>query len=294
MAGGGGWWHPCGGGRKLKVWSSLKHSLLQYYLTPFSTLLFLVGGPLHVGDIETLGDGGACVRCPWHSWRFRLDDGHVVQPRGQQRHAHVFPVLVKPNGSIWVGFDEFAPGYFSNTDFWLAALGGKKLFLWMGGQVSSGRRKLTSVGTQKVLFPAKISYLFTSPTKTTTGWCQDTNMSRCLSSSSLCWWKTPGVTSSLHTLHTYSCSTDFWKGRNVVFCANMCHGASLLFNNRENEKHLSQYTKRNFLCATMWQDGAFQQWHQKINFPKQDFACNGSVCQLRITPLSTTPGLTVW
>ncbi len=47
-----------------------------------------------MGDIEDIGDGVPCVRCPWHSWRFRLDSGHVIHPRGQRRHAQVFPVSV--------------------------------------------------------------------------------------------------------------------------------------------------------------------------------------------------------
>lgn len=34
-----------------------------------------VGGPLAEGFIE---DG--CVTCPWHEWRYRLEDGHRVGP----------------------------------------------------------------------------------------------------------------------------------------------------------------------------------------------------------------------
>ena len=75
------------------------------------------GGPLHVGDIESLPDGGLCVRCPWHSWRFRLDTGHIVHPRGQHRHAQVYPVVIKDDGSIWVGFEQFDPSVFCDTEF---------------------------------------------------------------------------------------------------------------------------------------------------------------------------------
>ena len=75
------------------------------------------GGPLHVGDIESLGNGGLCIRCPWHSWRFRLDNGHVVHPRGQTRHAQVYPVDVKDDGSIWVGFEQLDPSVFCDTEF---------------------------------------------------------------------------------------------------------------------------------------------------------------------------------
>ncbi|XP_071524899.1 uncharacterized protein [Panulirus ornatus] len=30
------------------------------------------GGPLHIGDIETLPDQSLCVRCPYHGWKFNL------------------------------------------------------------------------------------------------------------------------------------------------------------------------------------------------------------------------------
>ncbi|XP_067655491.1 Rieske domain-containing protein-like [Haliotis asinina] len=76
------------------------------------------GGPLHLGDIEDLPGGGLCVRCPWHSWRFDLDTGQVKMPKGRKVTAKVFPVKVKPDGSLLIGFDKFADVYFSiETDF---------------------------------------------------------------------------------------------------------------------------------------------------------------------------------
>ncbi|XP_069110239.1 Rieske domain-containing protein-like [Argopecten irradians] len=72
------------------------------------------GGPLHLGDIEDISDGGGlCVRCPWHSWRFDLNTGKVTMPRGRNVSTVVYPVKVDSRGVISIGFDKFADSYFS-------------------------------------------------------------------------------------------------------------------------------------------------------------------------------------
>ena len=73
-----------------------------------------------MGDIEVLPDMSLCVRCPWHSWRFQLETGKVIFPKGRDDIAMVtYPVKVQADGQIWVGFDEFAKEYFENPEDFL-------------------------------------------------------------------------------------------------------------------------------------------------------------------------------
>ena len=83
-----------------------------------SNILSFPGGPLHLGDIEVLPDRSLCVRCPWHSWRFNLENGKVCHPKGRDVTAVVYPTKVREDGTILVGFEEFSPSYFNgNGDF---------------------------------------------------------------------------------------------------------------------------------------------------------------------------------
>ena len=75
------------------------------------------GGPLHLGDIESLPDRSLCVRCPWHSWRFDLNTGRVRKPSHRSLCAIVYPTRVLADGTILVGFDEFDHKYFSDLEF---------------------------------------------------------------------------------------------------------------------------------------------------------------------------------
>lgn len=75
--------------------------------------LFLTGGPLHLGDIEEMPGGELYVRCPWHSWRFNLQDGTVYWPMSRkEKKAVVYPTKVDSNGTIYVGFDRIDEKYF--------------------------------------------------------------------------------------------------------------------------------------------------------------------------------------
>ena len=76
-----------------------------------------LGGPLHLGDIETLPDLSLCVKCPWHSWCFDLHTGRVRRPAGRNLEAAVYSTKVLPDGTILVGFDQFDPHYFTAEDF---------------------------------------------------------------------------------------------------------------------------------------------------------------------------------
>ena len=77
------------------------------------TCLFLAGGPLHLGDIEELPGNSLCVRCPWHSWRFDLSTGQLKQPKKPGVCSVVYPVIVKEDGKLLIGFDQFDQKYFS-------------------------------------------------------------------------------------------------------------------------------------------------------------------------------------
>lgn len=70
------------------------------------------GGPLHLGDIEELPGNTLCVRCPWHSWKFDLDTGLLKQPKRPGVSSVVYPVIVKEDGKLMIGFDQFDPKYF--------------------------------------------------------------------------------------------------------------------------------------------------------------------------------------
>lgn len=72
-----------------------------------------LGGPLHLGDIEELPGNTLCVRCPWHSWKFDLDTGLLKQPKRPGVSSVVYPVIVKEDGKLMIGFDQFDPKYFS-------------------------------------------------------------------------------------------------------------------------------------------------------------------------------------
>ena len=37
-------------------------------------ICFHAGGPLTLGDIEDV-DGNPCIKCPWHHYLIKLDDG---------------------------------------------------------------------------------------------------------------------------------------------------------------------------------------------------------------------------
>ncbi|XP_012554213.1 uncharacterized protein LOC100197559 isoform X1 [Hydra vulgaris] len=75
------------------------------------------GGPLHVGDIETLGEAHIlCVICPWHKWRIELKTGKVKLPRGRDKRNEVYPTRVLKDGSIQVGFSAISDKFFKIDD----------------------------------------------------------------------------------------------------------------------------------------------------------------------------------
>ncbi|KAH3888089.1 hypothetical protein DPMN_012114 [Dreissena polymorpha] len=71
------------------------------------------GGPLHLGEIEDLGEGLLCVRCPWHGWKVDLLSGKVLEPTTHQTESTVtYPVKVDSDGKLFIGFEGLNPKYF--------------------------------------------------------------------------------------------------------------------------------------------------------------------------------------
>ena len=72
----------------------------------------IVGGPLHLGDIETIsGSNVLCIVCPWHKWKIELKSGKLKFPQ-RQRQVEIYPVQVTDEGDLLIGFNEFSPAYF--------------------------------------------------------------------------------------------------------------------------------------------------------------------------------------
>ena len=86
-------------------------------------LLTILGGPLHLGDIEELpGSSGTDLHsphivCPWHKWCFELSTGKQIRPLGRHRDIETFPVRTDDNGRIFIGFMSFDPSCFISSDF---------------------------------------------------------------------------------------------------------------------------------------------------------------------------------
>lgn len=67
---------------------------------------------MHQGDIEDVPPEGACVRCPWHSWKFSLRTGKCVSPERDDKCAKIYPVKVV-NKEIKVGFESISKSIFT-------------------------------------------------------------------------------------------------------------------------------------------------------------------------------------
>lgn len=81
------------------------------------TLYFCEGGPIHLGDIEELGQAALpCIVCPWHSWKFSLQTGYVKDPaHGKGITVGIYPVRVTEKGELLVGFRSFSNDYFNGA-----------------------------------------------------------------------------------------------------------------------------------------------------------------------------------
>ena len=86
------------------------------YLTLQRDVLSFLGGPLHIGDIETISEANIlCIVCPWHRWKIELNTGKLKVPQ-RNRETNVYPVKVGNYGELYIGFHEFAPTYFDGSE----------------------------------------------------------------------------------------------------------------------------------------------------------------------------------
>ena len=94
-------------------------NLIIVLVTSDHGLFFLFpGGPLHLGDIETVGEANIlCIVCPWHRWKIELKTGKLKVPL-RPKQVTIYPVKISDMGHIYIGFDEFSPSYFeAKEDF---------------------------------------------------------------------------------------------------------------------------------------------------------------------------------
>ena len=75
----------------------------------------LLGGPLHLGDIEDMCSGSnyPCIICPWHKWTFDLRTGKQLLPKDKNKKLQVYPVKISSTGQISIGFKCIDPSFFS-------------------------------------------------------------------------------------------------------------------------------------------------------------------------------------
>ncbi|XP_078346591.1 Rieske domain-containing protein-like [Oculina patagonica] len=73
-----------------------------------------MGGPLHIGDIEELGQAALpCIVCPWHSWKYCLQTGHLKVPHKKDIKVGTYPVRVTKKGEMFLGFRSLSKDFFN-------------------------------------------------------------------------------------------------------------------------------------------------------------------------------------
>ena len=78
-------------------------------LCPFS-----VGGTLHLGDSEEIGQAVLlCVVYLWHGWKYCLQTGRLKETLKRNITLGTYPVRVNYKGELFVGFESLSPDYFN-------------------------------------------------------------------------------------------------------------------------------------------------------------------------------------
>lgn len=101
---------------RLIVVNKEKISLFKYRGTVYAVdeICPHTGGPLHLGDIEELGEARLpCIVCPWHSWKFSLQTGHLKVPHKSNVKLRTYPVRVNEKGEVYLGVKALSPDYFN-------------------------------------------------------------------------------------------------------------------------------------------------------------------------------------
>ncbi|XP_032236727.1 Rieske domain-containing protein [Nematostella vectensis] len=76
-----------------------------------------MGGPLHLGDIEELGEARRlCIVCPWHKWKFNIITGETESPVNSNLKVSLYPVEVKTSGCLFVAFEAISQDFFNCTE----------------------------------------------------------------------------------------------------------------------------------------------------------------------------------
>lgn len=102
-------------GRLVTV-NNQKIALLKFKGTVYAVdeLCPHMGGPLHLGDIEELGQARLpCIVCPWHSWKYCLQTGRLKFPPKKNITVTTYPVRVTAKGEIYLGFKSLSTDYFN-------------------------------------------------------------------------------------------------------------------------------------------------------------------------------------
>lgn len=89
-------------------------------ITSIAIKIIIIGGPLHLGDIEDICSDATrlpCVICPWHKWTFNLLTGKQVRPEGKNCKINVYPVKIMSTGQLSIGFSSIDPQYFNPDNF---------------------------------------------------------------------------------------------------------------------------------------------------------------------------------
>lgn len=96
----------------LKDWS-LRDRVVN--LCPFS-----VGGPLHLRDIEEIGQAALPrVVYFWHGWKYCPQTGRLKETHKRNITLGTYTVRVNYKGELFVGFESLSPDYFNcSIDFW--------------------------------------------------------------------------------------------------------------------------------------------------------------------------------
>lgn len=59
-----------------------------------------------------------CVSCPWHEWKFKLENGKPLSNRFPKEHAihdhalKMYEVQLDMEGTIYIGFNSISPKVF--------------------------------------------------------------------------------------------------------------------------------------------------------------------------------------
>ena len=72
-----------------------------------------------MGEIEVLPDSSLCVRCPWHSWKFSLQNGKCITGvlDGNVRLS-TYPIKIEyETGRLSAGFQTLCKDYFQEPTF---------------------------------------------------------------------------------------------------------------------------------------------------------------------------------